>query len=364
VANLLLDQALDLFDSTQGSLMLLDAGAELRSAAARGNRLAATAIQPRGQGVAGHVAVSKKSLLLNGRASPKRFAGAVDRERTVTSAMLVPVTLRDEVLGVLNINAPTGRTSGERDLRLLEAFAADAAPALANARLHAAHRARLAELDEAGRRRNDVMSKSTLELRAGVDELVSGLDDLRGSGLPASAVAAVETLQGQARNMAATVREILSVTEVEEGNVRADLAAVDVGSILVSLAAENSLAGRTVELQPVPDCFVLADPALMEQVLWNVLVHVHDGGEPPVRIGVEVGNGVAAISVFDRRAGDMGLAGLAPLSAEGAAERGLAVTLATQVVESWGGEVLATENGDGTAVAVRLPAPGANGHSA
>lgn len=129
VADILLEQALELFDSTQGSLMLLEPGAELRSVAARGNRRAATALQRKGQGVAGHVALSRQPLLLNGSASEGQFRGVVEREQPVESSMSVPVILRGELLGVLNVNAPAGRRYGERDLQLLQAFAADAAPA-------------------------------------------------------------------------------------------------------------------------------------------------------------------------------------------------------------------------------------------
>jgi hypothetical protein len=81
----------------------------------------------------------------------------------------------------------------------------------------------------------------------------------------------------------------------------------------------------------------------------------HEAGEAPVRIDVEVGTAMASVSLCDRTAALDGIAGLKPLCAEQRADYGLAVILATQIIESWGGDVLAS--GNGTAVQVRLPLP-------
>ena len=80
------------------------------------------------------------------------------REPYVESAMSVPLVHRAELQGVLNVNAPLGRSFTEYDLRALAVFAEQAALAIANARLYEAERAHVAallELRHAGGRSAD-----------------------------------------------------------------------------------------------------------------------------------------------------------------------------------------------------------------
>jgi len=71
----------------------------------------------------------------------------------VESAMSVPLVHRAELQGVLNVNAPIGRSFTEYDLRALAVFAEQAALAIANARLYEAERAHVAALLDLRKRR-------------------------------------------------------------------------------------------------------------------------------------------------------------------------------------------------------------------
>jgi K+-sensing histidine kinase KdpD len=197
------------------------------------------------------------------------------------------------------------------------------------------------------------MSRWALDLKVGLDDILATLRSLPRPHLSPPALSAVEAVEQGARRLTTTVQEILAATDIDQGDVASGLTSVDVRPILVSLAAENSLAGRAVEVRPLPECSVLADPGLLEQALWNVVVHVHEAGDPPVRIEVEVGPAMASISLCDRTAALEGMAGVKPLGADQASDLGLAVTLATQLIESWGGQVLAS--GHGAAIQLRLP---------
>jgi diguanylate cyclase (GGDEF)-like protein len=131
----ILDNALDLLGASDGSVLLNDDDADvLRAVCVRGNDAARDAIVPFGTGIAGRVAETQESLLIQGELDG-------DRAQHPHSAMSVPLVHRGELLGVLNVNAADGRTFDEYDLRALSLFGEHAASAIANARLYEQERA-------------------------------------------------------------------------------------------------------------------------------------------------------------------------------------------------------------------------------
>ncbi|MGE5235329.1 MAG: putative bifunctional diguanylate cyclase/phosphodiesterase [Acidobacteriota bacterium] len=138
VLDTIVTSALELLDGHDGSIMLAR-GDELRTVAASGASQARGATTRVGQGVAGRVATSREPLLitgiLTGAAKSSPYEPAEGAVRPVSS-MSVPLTHRDELLGVLNINARPDRVYNEYDLRALGLFGEHAAGAIANAQLH------------------------------------------------------------------------------------------------------------------------------------------------------------------------------------------------------------------------------------
>ena len=142
-----LRSACELLDANGGSVMLVE-GNELVTLCVRGRQEAVGARLRLGDGVAGHVALRREPVLIEGHVDPNEFPGLADREPYVESAMSLPLIHRDEVVGVLNVNAAAGRAFTEYDLRAVAVFAEQAASAVANARLYEAERAHVAELIE------------------------------------------------------------------------------------------------------------------------------------------------------------------------------------------------------------------------
>jgi len=137
----------ELLDANGGSMMLVE-GDELVTLCVRGREEAVGARLRLGEGVAGHVALRREPVLIEGHVDPKEFPGLADREPYVESAMSLPLVHRDEVVGVLNVNAAADYAFTEYDLRAVAVFAEQAAAAIANARLYEAERAHVAELIE------------------------------------------------------------------------------------------------------------------------------------------------------------------------------------------------------------------------
>src|SRR5712691_11591790 len=117
VLNIILSSALELLGGKEGSIMLVEGADRLRAFAVVGNDQAHGATARFGQGVAGHVAMTREPLLLSGTVDEEMFPGLVARTHPVDSAICVPLINRGRLLGVLNISAPSDRLFSEYDLR-------------------------------------------------------------------------------------------------------------------------------------------------------------------------------------------------------------------------------------------------------
>jgi len=148
----ILRNACELLDATGGSVMLVQ-DSDLVTKAVLGRVLPPGHRVRLGDGVAGHVALRREPVLIEGAADADRFPGLTEREHYVDSSMSVPLVHRAELQGVLNVNAPLGRSFTEYDLRALAVFGEQAALAIANARLYEAERAHVAALLELRPRR-------------------------------------------------------------------------------------------------------------------------------------------------------------------------------------------------------------------
>jgi putative methionine-R-sulfoxide reductase with GAF domain len=151
----ILRSACELLDATGGSVMLVQE-TDLVSVCALGRDAAVGQRMRLGEGVAGYVAIRREPVLIDGHVDPELFPGLVVREPYVDSSMSVPLVHRAELQGVLNVNAPIGRSFTEYDLRALAVFGEQAALAIANARLYEAERAHVAALLDLRKQRREV----------------------------------------------------------------------------------------------------------------------------------------------------------------------------------------------------------------
>ena len=100
-----------------------------------GDELLKTRI-PAGQGVVGKVVTSNESIIVNDAESDPRHNVEVIDDFISRSLLAVPLTAKDEVIGVLEvINKQDGTPFVEEDANLLTTFAGQAAVAIENARL-------------------------------------------------------------------------------------------------------------------------------------------------------------------------------------------------------------------------------------
>lgn len=80
-----------------------------------------------GEGIAGYAAHHRESIMLSGPSDFARYPGLELKDPSLTSAMVVPIIVRDELVGVLNVSSRSENVVyDENDLTALQGFASSA----------------------------------------------------------------------------------------------------------------------------------------------------------------------------------------------------------------------------------------------
>jgi len=118
----------------QVSVMLLDperSELDCRAVAGMDAEFVRGARVPLGQGISGRVARQNEGMLLNNDDMTERFAAQRKTDRNIHTALCVPLAVRGQVIGVLNVNRlESGTFFTAEDLRMLGVFGAHAAIAI------------------------------------------------------------------------------------------------------------------------------------------------------------------------------------------------------------------------------------------
>ena len=152
------------------SLYLLDRdGLNLRLAATNGldSYQIGRAIVPFGEGITGRVAAMRQPISTPDVREDDRFlwVRGIDQRRFVHSMLSVPLTWRDQVVGVLNVQTETHREFGDADVAQLSAIADLLAGILEKGRLQAEAETQVEQLVALDRARAELIALVTHELR-------------------------------------------------------------------------------------------------------------------------------------------------------------------------------------------------------
>lgn len=298
VLDIILGGALDLLSGKSGSILLRD-GDQLRAGCVRGNDQARDRRIRLGEGIAGHVALSREPLLINGEADPADFPGLAPHEQYVDSAMCVPLVNRDELLGVLNVNADPDREFTEYDLRALSLFAEQAASAIANARLFEAERSHVAELLELDRLKSDFVALVSHELRTPLTSILAAAKTAQRPEMQDQNRELVHIIERQSRRLSSMVEDLLTAARLEQELTLPPLAEVDLGALVRLAARDFEVTDRPVEVEAPESVRVLGDPEALRRILDNLLDNAHKHGSPPIRVTVEERPDGVVLSVVD-----------------------------------------------------------------
>lgn len=197
IANLMIDLATTHCQAEKGSLMLLNSSGELYIMACRGldPELARTYRTPLGQGIVGKVAQLQQPVLVEDISSDERFKGNHrDRYRT-RSFISCPIMIKDQLLGVINLNdRKDGTPLTEDDFTLVKILANQAAIVIRNGQLVNQLKAKSMELEALNDKlvntdmaKSEFLVKMSHELRSPLNSMKGALYCLKQSEpLPAS----------------------------------------------------------------------------------------------------------------------------------------------------------------------------------
>jgi len=287
VLETILRSAIDLLGGTSGSIMLVEDD-HLVSACVHGNERAQGRRLAMGEGIAGHVARSREPLLIDGAADPEDFPGLVPHDVPVESAISVPLVNREDVLGVLNVNAAVGRKFTEYDLRAMSVFAEQAAAAIANARLYEAEREHVAELIELDRVKRDFLDLMTHELKTPITSVIAAVEIAGRPGMEAERDEMHGIIARQARRLDDMVGSLLTAARLERTDAPLPVEVLDAAALAQTAASEAAVTGRPVEVGGASQAWVLGDAEALRHVLDNLIDNAWKYGVPPVRLDISV----------------------------------------------------------------------------
>ena len=326
----------------------------------------------------------------------KPYYGMPEGHLPVVSYLAVSVVSRSgEVLGGLFFGHSETGVFSERDERIVEAMAAQAAVAMDNARLYEEakrerERAEIAakenkrlfkEAREAGRLKDDFLAVVSHELRTPLNAILGWSSMLLSKSLDeAGEMRAIETINRNARSQAQIIEDILDISRIVTGKLRLNVQIVQPGKIIEAAidSVLHAAEAKKIRLQMLLDPHagpVSGDPDRLQQIIWNLVSNAvkftPKGGRVQVRLEsvnshIEIavsdtGQGIAPeflTQVFDRfRQADSS-------SSRNHGGLGLGLAIVKQLVEMHGGSIKAESPGVGQGATFTVSIPVAVVHNA
>jgi PAS domain S-box-containing protein len=218
-----------------------------------------------------------------GKNSP--FYGMPQSYLPVTSYLSVPVVSRSgEIYGGLFLGHPDEGVFSERDAKIIEGIAAQAAVAMDNARLFEASQKAAAEnerlyrqAEESSQLKDEFLATVSHELRNPLNAIQGWARMLRAGQIPQEGIPkALDTIERNARAQTQLIDDLLDVSRIITGKLRMDVRPTNPNFFLEAAieAVQPAAEAKGVRIQKVIDTGgppVPGDPVRLQQVVWNLL---------------------------------------------------------------------------------------------
>ncbi|MFH0777013.1 MAG: GAF domain-containing sensor histidine kinase [Candidatus Eisenbacteria bacterium] len=238
-----------------------------------------------GEGISGWVAANGRPLLLHGR-ELGRFTAFAKYDDEISSAMSVPIKLKNSTVGVLNVTRVQSTERFRRQhMRLLCSFAANVAGVIRKAYLYDKVDARKMLLEDTNKELTSLnqmkevfLATLSHELRTPLTCIVSFaelLDEKSSQISEADRKKFISLMHEQASKLLDLTEQLMDLSKLEKGSLKLKLKPTDVNEVVRSayVALEPAAKCRDIdvrleldpELPPIP-----ADPTKVRQILLNL----------------------------------------------------------------------------------------------
>jgi predicted ATPase/signal transduction histidine kinase len=229
------------------------------------------------------------------------------RRLGVRSAMLVPLYVRDAVVGVLSLGAVTAYRFARADLELAVELGRRMALAIDNARL-------LDETRRALQLREEFLRIASHELRTPLASLrlsAQGLLRVTERNRTVSPEIMDRTLHrvlGNTARLEQLTSELLDVTRIEQGSLQLNPVEIALDAIVREavehMEADLAASGSAVSIECAAPVVGRWDPSRLEQVVTNLMTNAAKfGAGKPIEIRIEQSGAAARLTVTDHGIG-------------------------------------------------------------
>jgi signal transduction histidine kinase len=292
ILEIIVRRVVSALQAQQASIMILDPeSGELVTRASHGldSEYAHGARARVGEGIAGWVAARNEGLLLGEKPPNEELGRHYKTERTITSALSLPLSLGDRVVGVLNVNRIHSKDPFRDDhLQVLRVFGAHIAAVIDRAEMvdRLGSRAReleadVEELSELNRMKDVFLATASHELKTPLSSVLAYaelLGDQEDRLTREQSREFVGRLRGEAQRLLGLVDDILELSRLESGNLALKLGAVSLNEVVRNaietskgLARKYGVEVATELEEPLPR--LPLDEVKIRQVVANLLVN-------------------------------------------------------------------------------------------
>jgi K+-sensing histidine kinase KdpD len=271
------------------------------------------------------------------------------------SLLAVPLSVREEVIGVLHVGTLEARAFDEEDVQLLQLVGERVALAIAKARLHD-DAVRLDQL------KLNFVAVASHELRTPASSVYGALATLRerGDALSPEVQRELEqTAWEQSDRLRRLIEQLLDLSRLDARSIRVEPRAVLLRRLLDDVVRATSMLSSDVIVEVDPELTVVADSLVIDRVVTNLVSNARTYGRAPIRIAAAHTEGVLTILVED---GGEGIPDELATRLFGRFERGseghgsgLGLAIAKAYANAHGGDLVYSSAGQGARFELTLP---------